>query len=77
MNVLSYLHGIIIDHAISAPYHWKNVMNATDRSYLKEKNELIGELGSNDTTKIGMLHIASKDVSIKCLDQCINILNNK
>ena len=39
--------------------------------------ELIGKLGINDTTKIGILPSASKDVSIKFVDQCIHILNNK
>ena len=39
--------------------------------------ELIGKLASNDTSKIGMITSASKDVSIKFADQCIHILNNK
>ena len=39
--------------------------------------EFIDKLGSNDTTKIRMLPIASKYVSINFADQCIHILNNK
>ena len=39
--------------------------------------ELIGKVGSNDTTKIGMLPSSSKDVSIKLEYQCLHILNNK
>ena len=38
---------------------------------------LIGKLGSNDTTNIGMLPSASKDVSIKFLDPCLHFLKNK
>ena len=39
--------------------------------------ELIGELASNKTSKIGMLPSASKDFSIQFVYQFINILNNK
>ena len=39
--------------------------------------ELIGKLGSNNTTNIGILPSASKYVSIKFSDQCLHILNNK
>ena len=39
--------------------------------------ELISKLESYDTSKIGMLPSASKDVSIKFVDQCRHILNNK
>ena len=39
--------------------------------------EPIGKLASNDTSNIGMLTSASKDVSVKFADQCINIINNK
>ena len=39
--------------------------------------ELIGKLWSNDTSKIGILPSASKDVSVIFSDQCIHILNNK
>ena len=39
--------------------------------------ERICNLSGNDTTKIGMLPSASKDVSIKFAYQCINILNTK
>ena len=38
--------------------------------------ELIGKLGSNSTSKIGMLPSASKDISIKSEDQFIHIFNN-
>ena len=39
--------------------------------------ELIRKLASNETSNIGMLPIASKDVSIQFADQCIHILKNK
>ena len=39
--------------------------------------ELIGKLGSNNTTNNGMLPSGSKDVPIKFSYKCINILNNK
>ena len=39
--------------------------------------ELIGKLGSKDTTNIGMLASYSKDISVKLADQCTHILNNK
>ena len=37
----------------------------------------MGKLSSNDTTNIGMLPSASKDLSIKFPDQCLHIINNK
>ena len=39
--------------------------------------ELISKLASNNTLKIEMLPSASKEVSIKFEDHCINIINNK
>ena len=39
--------------------------------------EPVGILLSNNTSNIGMLPSASKDVSIKFSCQCINIINNK
>ena len=72
MTVLSSSYGIIMDHAINAPCHGNNVvdgLNATDKNYLKGRMELIGKLASNNTTNIGMLPSASKDVSIKFADQ--------
>ena len=47
------------------------------KQYLKGKMELIGKLGIKDTTKIGILPSASKYVSIKFVDQCLHIINNK
>ena len=68
MTVLSYSHVIIMDRAMDAPGHGNNVadgFNATDKHYLKGEMELIGKLSSNNTTNIGMLPSASKDVSIE------------
>ena len=48
-----------------------------DKRYLKECMELIGKSGINGTSKIGILLCASKYVSFKFSDQCIQILNNK
>ena len=39
--------------------------------------EIIGKLGSNYNTNIGMIPSASKGVSIKFSDQCLHIYNNK
>ena len=78
--VLSSSYGIIIYCAINAPGHGNNVvdgLNATGKRYLNGELEIIGKLGSNDTTNIGMLPSASKYVSIKFSDQCIQIINNK
>ena len=80
MTVLLYLYDIIMDRAMNAPGHVNNVVdgiNAIATHYLKGKMELIGKSGSKNTTNIGMLTIASKDVSIKCLDQFLHILNNR
>ena len=63
ITVLSSLCGIIIDRAINAPGHGKNVVdgfNATEIFYLKGEMELIGKLESNNTTNIWMLPSASK-----------------
>ena len=67
MTFLSSLYGIIIDRSINSPGHGKNVVdgiNDTDKLYLKKKMELLGKLASNDTSNIGMLCSASKDVYI-------------
>ena len=80
MTVLSSWYGIIMDSVINAPGHGNNVvdgLNATDKHYFKGEMELIRKLGSNNTTKIGMLPSAWNDVSIKFSDQCLHILNNK
>ena len=69
-----------MDHAINAPCHGKIVadgLNSADKHYLKGKTEPIGKLGSNNTTKIGMLPSASKYVSIEFEDKRIHIINNK
>ena len=80
MTVLSSSYGIIMDSAMNAPGRGKNAvdgLNATDKRYLKGEMELIGKLASNYTTNIGMLPSASKYVSVKFVDQCLHILNNK
>ena len=80
MTVLSYSYSIITDRAINAQGHGNNIfdeLNATEKKYLKEIMELIGKLEIHDTSNIGMLTSASKDVSLKFSYQCIHILNNK
>ena len=80
MTLLSSSHGIITDRRTNAPYHGNNVVdgpNETNKHYLKKKMKLIGKLGSNNTTNIGMIPTASYEVSIKLSYQCIHILNNK
>ena len=79
MTVLSSSYGIIMDRAINSPGNQNivvDVINATEKNYLKREIELIAKLVSNDTTKIGILPSASKDVSIKFPDHCLHILNN-
>ena len=69
-----------MDRAINVPGHGNNVvdrLNETDKLYLKEQMEPIGKLASNDTLIIEMLPSASKYVSIKFVDQCIQMINNK
>ena len=69
-----------MDRAINAPGHGKNVfgvLNTTGKNYLNGGMKLIGKLGRNDTSKIGILTSTLKDVFIKFADQCIHILNIK
>ena len=57
MTVLSSSYGIIMDRSINSPGHEKNavdILNATEKHYLKEKMELIGKLASNETLRIKM-----------------------
>ena len=80
MTVASSSYGIIMDRAINTTGHGNNVvdeLNTTDKRYLKRGMELIGKLVSNDTTKIGMIPSASKNVPIKFSYQCLHIINNK
>ena len=80
MTLLSSLYGTIMDHVIHAHVHVNNVvdrLNVTEKHYLKEQMEIIGKLSSNNTSKIGIIPSASKDVIIHFSDQCIHILNNK
>ena len=54
-----------------ASVHVKNSVdgiNATEKKYLRGEMELMGKLGSNNTTNTRMLPSASKDVSIKFSD---------
>ena len=80
MTVLSSPYGVIIYCVINAPGRGNNVvdgLNAMVKRYLKGEIEIISKLASKNTTNIGMLPSASKDVSIKLSDQCLHILNHK
>ena len=80
MTVLSSSNFIITYHSINTPGHVNNVgdvLNATDKRYLKGEMEFIGKLSSNHTINVGTLSSASKDVSIKFSDQCLHIINDK
>ena len=69
--MLSTSYGIITDRAINAPGLRNNFvdgLNATEKRHLKGNMEIIGKLASNKASKIGMLNIDSKDVSIKFSD---------
>ena len=80
MTMLSSSYGIIMDCAINAPGSVDDVvdrLNATGKHFLRGEMGIIGKLASNDTSKIGMLPSASKDLSVKFAYQCIHILNSK
>ena len=80
MSVLLSSYGIVMNREINATGHGNNVVdgiNTTERRYLKGEIKLIGKLASDDTTNIGMLTSASKDVSIKFADKCIHMINIK
>ena len=80
MTVLSYSYDIIMDHKINSPDLGNNVfdgINATDKRYLKGEMEIIDKSASNNTSKIVMIPSASKEVSIKFVDQYIHITNNE
>ena len=80
MTKLSPSYVIIINRAINLPGHRNNVvdeLNTTGKRYLNKQVELIGKLGSNNTTNIGIITSDSKYVSVKFTDQCLHILHNK
>ena len=80
LTILSSSYGIIMDGAIKSPGHGNNFvdgLNATDKHYLNEQMEIIGKLASNNTSNIGIIPSAPKDVSVKFVDQWIHILYNK
>ena len=80
MTVLSSLYGIIMDRSINSPGNGNDivdVLNATDKLYLKEQMELLGKLEINDTSNIVIITSASKDLSVRFVYQCLHILNNK
>ena len=67
MTVLSSLYGIIMDRSINSPGNGNDivdVLNATDKRYLKEQMELLGKLEINNTSNIVILTSASKDGSV-------------
>ena len=71
-------YGIIIDFSINAPCYGNNIVDGLDdtkKLYLKEQMELLGKLASKNTSNIGMISSASKDVSIKVSEKCLYILN--
>ena len=70
MYVLSFSYGIKMDHAINAPGHGNIVIDGLNATV-----EIIGKLASNDTSNIGFLPSASKDVSVTFLDQFIRIFD--
>ena len=79
MNILSSSSFIIMDCVINSPGHVNNVidgLDVMDKRYLKGEMDIIGKLYNNNTSNIGMFPSASKDVSIKFVDQCIHIINN-
>ena len=66
-----------MDHAIHAPDPVKNIvdsLNGTDKRYLKEQMELIRKLASKNTSKVRIITIESKYISIHFSEQCLNII---
>ena len=58
MTVSSSSSGIIMDRKINVPGHGNNIvdgLDTTEKLYLKKQMKLIGRLGSNNTSNIGML----------------------
>ena len=63
MTVLSSSYGIIMYREINSSGHVKNFVdgpNATNKTYLERKLEIIGKSGNKDITKIGIIPDASK-----------------
>ena len=66
-----------MDFSITAPVHGNDDVdgpNATNKHYLKEQMELLGELATNDASKIGMLPSVSKNISINFPEQYFQII---
>ena len=67
MTELSFSYGIIMNTENNVPWHGKNAVDelkTMNERYLKEQMETIGKLASNDTSNIGIIPGASKDVFI-------------
>ena len=65
LTVLSSIYGIIMDRAINAFVHRKNVfsgINDTGKHDLRAQMKLLGKLSTNNTSNIGMLLSASNNV---------------
>ena len=80
MNALSSSYGIIMNIVIKAPGHGNKFVdriNATEKHYLKEQIEFIGQISSNDTSNIRMIPTASIYVSDKFKYQYIHNIKNK
>ena len=78
-TVLSYLYGIIIECAINAPVRVNNFvggLNSTDKHYLEEQMKFLDKSERNDISKITILTIASKDISVNVSEQFLQILTN-
>ena len=67
ISVISSEYFIITDIATNAPSHGNNVfdeINTNDKQDLKRKMELFCILSSKETSKIGMIHSVTKNISI-------------
>ena len=54
-----------------------NGFNTTDKRCLKEQKELLGKIAINSISNIGIIPSASKDASIKFVEQFLHMINNK
>jgi hypothetical protein len=78
-SVLSSEHGFVIDHAVNAPGHGKDIvdgLNATDKNFLKQKMCLVGTPGAqNQETRMeaaAMVDGAAKSLAEECHRLCTN-----
>ena len=69
-----------MDNVINKHGHRKNFLsgfNTTKKRSFKEQKEALGKIAINSISNIGIIPSASKDASIKFVEQFLHIVNNK